>query len=216
MSFELSIDYSVAGRARRNVLRHVRGCVAFVALGLGSAARAETADSDERGTRAGMETHAAAETTARPGELVLGVQYFWVSGKSMPGLTLQVGRGLFALDLEASLLWLTESAQELDLSFVGMELGASVMLVPLRSRRFRAAAGLGADVYYPWRIHADAVEAALAAKVTLHGWLTPEVALFATARTYPLGTPGLELGSERDGSSALPVLFTSGIAWRFQ
>ncbi len=216
MTFDRSIDYSVSGRARTDVLRHVRGCVAFVALGLSSAARAEPAESAERDTLEGDETHAAAETTARPGELVLGVQYFWLSGKSMPGLTLQVGRGLFALDLEASLLWLTEPAQALDLSFVGMQLGAGVMLVPLRSRRFRAAAGLGADVYYPWRIHEDAVEAALSAKVTLHGWLTQEVALFATARAYPLSTHGLELGSERDGSSALPVLFTSGIAWRFQ
>lgn len=153
---------------------------------------------------------------ARETDVILGSQYFLVEGKSMPGLTLQVGSGLLALELETTLMWTATAPAELEVAFIGMELGASLLLVPLRTERFRASAGLGADIYLPWEIHHEQRHAALSAKVALHGWISRELGVFATARVYPLHHDGLELGVSRDGDEGLPVLFTAGVAWRFR
>jgi hypothetical protein len=152
----------------------------------------------------------------REAEVILGSQYFLVEGKNMPGATLQVGSGLFALELETTLMWTATAPAELDVSFLGMELGASLLLVPLRTSRVRMSAGLGADIYLPWEIHDEQRYAALSAKVALHGWISRELGVFGTARAYPLHHDGLELGVSRGGDDALPVLFTAGIAWRLR
>lgn len=152
----------------------------------------------------------------READVIIGSQYFLVEGKTMPGLTLQVGSGLFALELETTLMWTATAPAELDVSFVGMELGASLLLVPLRTERLRVSAGLGTDIYLPWEIHHEQRYAALAAKVALHGWLTRELGVFGTARVYPLHHEGLELGVSRGGDDGLPVLFTTGLAWRLR
>lgn len=157
---------------------------------------------------------AKTDASARETEVILGSQYFLVEGKTLPGLTLQVGSGLFALELETTLMWTETTPAELDVSFLGMELGASVLLVPLRTEHFRVSAGLGIDMYLPWEVHREQRHAALSAKVALHGWLTRELGVFGTARAYPLHHDGLELGVSRSGDEGLPVLFTAGVAWR--
>ena len=148
---------------------------------------------------------ATTNVPVRETEVIVGSQYFLVEGKNMPGLTLQVASGLFALELETTLMWTATAPAELDVSFVGMELGASLLLVPLRTQRFRASAGLGTDIYLPWEIHHEQRYAALSAKVALHGWLTRELGVFATGRVYPLHHDGLELGVSRSGDDATPV-----------
>jgi hypothetical protein len=157
---------------------------------------------------------ATTDSPAREADVILGTQFFLVEGKSMPGLTLQVGSGLFALELETTLMWTETAPAELDVSFIGMELGASLLVVPIRTERFRVSTGLGADIYLPWEIHHEQRHAALSAKVALHGWITRELGVFGTARTYPLHHDGLELGVSRGGDEGLPVLFTTGVAWR--
>ena len=46
---------------------------------------------------------------------VLGTgQWFWLQGKVMPGVELDMGRGLFEADLELSFIGLTESSRDLE------------------------------------------------------------------------------------------------------
>lgn len=195
-------------------LQTVRSAALGLALSLASA---PVLASELGASNATRDTDVAANgASATETAVILGSQYFLVEGKNMPGLTLQVGSGLFALELETTLMWATTAPAELDVSFLGMELGASLLLVPVRTERFRVSAGLGADIYMPWEIHDEQRHAALSAKVALHGWLTRELGVFGTARVYPLHHDGLELGVSRAGAEGLPVLFTAGIAWRLR
>jgi len=150
------------------------------------------------------------------GEGAIGSQWFWASGKAMPGLTLRAGKGLWWLDLEASLIHLTQSSNELDVHFLGNQFGLFAMVRAKPVKRLELAAGLGADIYALWNIHGDEWQVALALRTTAHFALSSRVGLFGTARGYPLSTRGLELGTYRDGSSGVPVLFSTGIEWRLQ
>jgi hypothetical protein len=150
------------------------------------------------------------------GEGALGSQWFWASGKAMPGLALRAGKGIWWLDLEASLIHLTQSSNELDVHFLGNQFGLFAMVRAKPMKRLELAAGLGADIYGLWNIHGDEWQVALALRTTAHVALASRVGIFGTARAYPLSTGGLELGTYRDGSSGLPVLFSTGIEWRLQ
>jgi hypothetical protein len=57
---------------------------------------------------------------------------------------------------------------------------------------------------------------AFAVRVAAHGWITSRLGLFGTVRAYPVSTDGLELGTKRDGSSGLPLLFGAGLEWSFR
>lgn len=147
---------------------------------------------------------------------VLGTgQWFWLQGKVMPGFELDLGRGLFEADLELSFIGLTDRSRELEGGFVGNQLGAYLMLTPLRERYFDVSAGLGLDGYFLWGIHPDAREVALAPRVVARLWPFEDLALTFSARTYLLQSDGLELGTARNGSEAPPVLISTGLTWRF-
>jgi hypothetical protein len=150
------------------------------------------------------------------GEGGLGVQWQWVQGKAMPGITLRLGRGLWSGVFETSLIWLTEPDPERRYRFLGSQFGAFLMVRPLRVGRLDLAAGFGLDYYPLWNIHGDEWQLALAARASGHVRLGSNVSLFGTARYYPVSTSGVELGTRRDGSFALPVLFGTGLEWRIQ
>lgn len=156
----------------------------------------------------------ATPSESRSQESGLGAQWQWVQGKAMPGVTLRLGGGLWSGVLETSLIWLTEPDPERRVHFLGSQFGAFLMVRPLSVGRVDLAAGLGADYYPLWNIHGDEWQLALAARVSAHVRLTSNMSVFGTARAYPLGTSGLELGTRRDGSAALPVLFGTGLEWR--
>ena len=148
---------------------------------------------------------------------VLGTgQWFWLQGKVMPGFELDLGRGLFELDLELSFIGSTEDSRQLDGGFVGNQLGAYLMLTPLRDRYYDVSAGLGVDGYFLWGIHPDAREAAFAPRVVARIWPLPDLALTFSARSYLLESDGLELGTARDGSQAPRILISTGLSWRFR
>jgi hypothetical protein len=150
-------------------------------------------------------------------DLVLGTgQWFWLQGKAMPGFELAVGRGLVEADLELSFIGLTRGSRQLEGGFVGNQLGAYLMLTPLRERYCDVSAGLGVDAYFLWGIHPDAREAAFAPRVVARFWPLQDLALTASVRTYLLQSDGLELGTARDGSEAARVLISTGVTWRFQ
>jgi hypothetical protein len=156
----------------------------------------------------------AAPTGCRTKEAGLGAQWLWVQGKAMPGLTLRLGGGLWSGVFETSLIWLTESDPERRFRFLGSQVGGFLMVRPLSAGRVDLAAGLGLDYYPLWNVHGDEWQLALAARASGHVWLSSNLAVFATARAYPISTSGVELGTRRDGSSALPVLFGTGLEWR--
>jgi hypothetical protein len=158
----------------------------------------------------------AAPAESRAKETGFGAQWQLVQGKAMPGITLRLGGGLCSGVLETSLIWLTEPDPERRVRFLGSQFGAFLMVRPLSVGRFDLAAGLGVDYYPLWNVHGDEWQLALAARASGHVRLSSSMSLFGTARAYPLSTRGLELGIQRDGSAALPVLFGTGIEWRLQ
>lgn len=145
---------------------------------------------------------------------LFSAQAFWARGKVMPGVAYGARLGFVELDLEASLLWLTEPAPPRGITHLGSQLGAHVMFLPVRERYFDFGVGLGGDFYWLWNVHGDAVEAALAVKTQGNLWITPELGIYATARAYPVTSSGLELGSTPDADAGLPLLFSTGITWR--
>ena len=170
-----------------------------LALGLGLSTVAHAAPGDSRAKEGG-----------------LGAQWQWAQGKAMPGITLRLGGGLWSGVLETSLIWLTEPDPDRRVRFLGSQFGAFLMVRPLSLGRVDLAAGLGVDYYPLWNVHGDEWQLALAARASVHVRLSSNMSLFGTARAYPLSTGGLELGTQRDGSAALPVLFGTGLEWRLQ
>ena len=133
----------------------------------------------------------------------------------MPGVELGIGRGLVEGDVELSFISLTESSHDLESGFVGNQLGAYLMLTPLRERYFDVSAGLGGDFYFLWGIHPDAREAALAPRLVARIWPLEQLALTVSARAHLAHTDGLELGSARNGSAGPAILISTGVTWRF-
>jgi hypothetical protein len=133
----------------------------------------------------------------------------------MPSVAVRIDlHELVWLDAEAGLIFLTDSPPGSD-SFVGSPFAAHVLVAPLRTPKFELAAGLGADVHYLWGVNGDLAEVALSVIASAHYWITPKFGLFGSARGYPAATSGLELGTFRNGSSGLPVLFATGVAWSY-
>jgi hypothetical protein len=158
------------------------------------------------------------ETSAAPsdGQAAIGAHWLWAAGKLMPGLVLGGTHRWLRFDLETSLISLTEPAPEFNTRLVGSQFGFYLMFRPLHDERWEIAGGLGSDVYSLWNIHGDAFEAALSVRVGGHFWISKRVGAFANARAYPLATSGLGLGTARDGSRGLPVLFGTGLEWSFR
>lgn len=145
---------------------------------------------------------------------LLSAHAFWAQGKVMPGVAYGARLGFLELDLETSLLWLTEPAPPRGVTHLGSQFGAHVMYLPVRERYFDFGVGLGGDLYWLWNVHGDAVEAALAIKLEGNLWVTPALGIYATARAYPLQSSGLALGSAPEPDEALPLLFSTGVTWR--
>lgn len=152
----------------------------------------------------------------RSGEAGIGAQWQWLQGKAMPGITLRLGQGLWSGVFETSLIWLTEPDPEHRYRFLGSQVGGFLMVRPLRAARFDLATGLGVDYYPLWNVHGDEWQLALAARASGHVWLNSRVGVFGTVRAYALSSSGLELGTQRDRSRALPVMFGTGVEWRTQ
>jgi hypothetical protein len=151
----------------------------------------------------------------RPHQAALGAQAFWVVGKVMPSVVLRIDlHRLLWLDVEAGLIFVTNPPPGSD-SFVGSPFSAHLLFAPFRTSKVELAAGLGADTHYLWGINGDHAEVALALIASAHYWLTPKFGVFASARGYPIATSGLELGTFRNGSAGLPVLFATGVAWSY-
>lgn len=151
----------------------------------------------------------------RPHQAALGAQAFWVVGKVMPSVVLRIDlHKLLWLDVEAGLIFLTNSPPGSD-SFVGSPFSAHLLVAPFRTPKVELAAGLGADTHYLWGINGDLAEVALAVIASAHYWITPKFGVFASARGYPVATSGLELGTFRNGSAGLPLLFATGVAWSY-
>jgi hypothetical protein len=142
-------------------------------------------------------------------------QWFWTQDKVMPGIELGLGRGLVEFDVEASFVVSTRSSRDWDGSLLGNQLGAYVMLSPLRQRYVDLSVGLGGDLYLLWGIHTEASEAALVPRVAVRLWPLERLGITLTARTYLVPSRGLELGTRRDGSEAPAFLFSSGLTWKF-
>ena len=187
--------------------RHSPAWLLISALALASLCAPRTARAES--------TEQAPEQTQWADRVLATGQWFWLQGKAMPGLELAAGRGLVELDLELSFISLTERSPDLDGSWVGNQLGAFLMLTPLRERYFDLSLGLGGDFYLLWGIHSGDREAALAPRVVARLWPLENLAVTFMARTYLVHSEGLELGTARDGGSGPPILLSTGVTWRF-
>jgi hypothetical protein len=188
-------------------------CFAFAAA-CGIAAAISTVEAHAQSDDPPTESEASPGAPAKDVATLLSAQAFWAQGKVMPGAALGLRFGAVELDLEAALLWLTEPAPPRGLTFLGNQIGAHLMFLPVRERYFDLGVGLGGDFYWLWNVHGDAFEPALALKAEGNLWLTPQLAVYAAARAYPWKSSGLELGTTRGSEDELPVLFSTGITWR--
>jgi hypothetical protein len=145
----------------------------------------------------------------------LGLHWTWVAGKYMPGLALALRGGRVGFTVETSFVGLTRSAPAAASSFLGNQFGLTISYAVLRTERLELALGAGFDAYWLWNLHGDAGEWALATRAEAHYWHRPGRGLYVHARAYPVSTASLELGSTRDGERGVPVLFTTGIEWRW-
>jgi len=144
-----------------------------------------------------------------------GAQWFWMQDKVMPGVELGLGYELIEFDFELSFVAPTRSSPDWDGTLLGNQLGAYLMLTPIRQRYVDLSLGLGGDFYLLWGIHEDAWEAALVPRVAVRLWPLEWLGVTLTARTYLFPSQGLELGTRRDGSEAPAFLLSSGITWKF-
>jgi hypothetical protein len=199
-------------RSSARVVAFVLGLFSLVCLP--RVARAESTAGVDVDTETGSESDSANGTPLADRVMASG-QWFWLQGKAMPGIELAAGRGLVEFDLELSFLTLTERSPDLDGSFLGNQLGAFVMLTPLRERYFDLNIGMGGDFYLLWGIHSNAREAALTPRVVARIWPLENLGVTFSARSYLLHSDGLDLGTARDGSSGPPILLSTGITWRF-
>jgi hypothetical protein len=160
--------------------------------------------------------HERARPATATGQGEFGAQWLWAAGKMMPGVLAGVTYELVRFDFETSLIALTEPSAEFDSQLLGSQFGFHAMVRPFYADSWELAAGLGADGYSLWNLHGDLFEVALSVRAAGHVWLSRRFGVFATARAYPVATSGLELGTARDLSAGIPVLFGTGVAWRFQ
>jgi hypothetical protein len=144
----------------------------------------------------------------------LSAQWFWLKDKVMSGIGASAARSWVDLDMELSLLWSTAEATGFDGSFIGGQYGIAISAVPLRTERLELGAGIGVDIHFLAGVHVDLVEGAFGPRAFGRVFVVKDVALYASARMYLIESNGLALGTERDGSDGLPVLFSSGITWR--
>jgi len=149
-------------------------------------------------------------------DFALGVQWFGLSGKIMPGIVLRFGEGLVWGAIEFSPIWLSQSSERFDGSFLGNQWGFHVELVPLRTRYVELMGGAGFEVYHLWGIHGDEALLGLALRLGALFRVTSELALTTTLRGYPIHSGGLGLGEARDGQRSVPLLGSLGAEWRFE
>lgn len=179
-----------------------------------------TAHAEEVSAEAPPDTPAEAEAAPTGNYLWFdrilgGAQWFWTQDKVMPGVEVGLGHGIVEFDFELSFVASTRSSPDWDGSMLGNQLGAYLMLTPVRQRYVDLSLGLGGDFYLLWGIHTDAAEAALVPRVAVRLWPLERLGITLTARTYLLPSQGLELGTRRDGSEAPAFLFSTGITWKF-
>jgi hypothetical protein len=198
-------------------------------LAAGPALAAEVADESAStdavasdAVSAGVTTDAPPEAGSSeevPGEPLfsnvrINAQWFWVKDKVMPGIGASAARSWVDLDVELSLLWSTAEATGFDGSFIGMQSGIAISALPLRTERLELGGGIAVDMHFLAGVHVDLVEGAFGPRAFARLYVVENVALYASARAYLIESNGLSLGTERDGSDGLPVLFSSGITGR--
>jgi hypothetical protein len=150
------------------------------------------------------------------GQAALGAQWLWAAEKAMPGILLRAGHRTLWFDFETSLIALTDPSPAFDARLLGSQFGFYLMFRPLYAKRWEIATGLGSDIYSLWNVHGDEWQAAFSARVAGHFWFLDRAGIFVTARAYPIATSGLELGVTRERARGLPILFGTGVEWRFR
>lgn len=144
----------------------------------------------------------------------VGVQWFAVSEKVMAGVSARLGGETWAVRLELSGMWTTSPVPEVDATFLGTPLALYLEVIPFDLDRLDLSAGVGADQYPLWGIHGDFFELALATRVDVTFWFARSFGVSGAARYHVIASDGLDLGTTRDGSAGLPVLFSVGLVWR--
>lgn len=144
----------------------------------------------------------------------VGLQWFAVRDKVMAGVSARLSGERWALRLELSGMWTTSQVPEVDATFLGTPLALYLEVIPFHLDRLDVSAGVGADQYPLWGIHGDFFELALATRVDATFWFARSFGVSGAARYHVIASDGLDLGTNRDGSAGLPVLFSVGLLWR--
>ncbi|HEY3498017.1 MAG TPA: hypothetical protein VGK73_25135, partial [Polyangiaceae bacterium] len=99
-----------------------------------SASSPETPATSEAATSEGASaTEAEDEAGAgkrKSGQAAVGAHWLFAANKAMPGVSLRVAERLVALDLETSLIWVTERDEAFDATFLGSQFGFYLSLRP--------------------------------------------------------------------------------------
>lgn len=148
----------------------------------------------------------------------LGGEYFLVKDKTITAVEFG-GRVSSRLDLSMDLGLVFSDNDETEQGAAGRFLGSLVGLhlfyrQPIR-KGLLARFGGGVDFWPLYGIHADESHGGLVFLGEVRGELMPALDGYLRGRYYVLRGAGLQPGVDRNGRESAPIVWSTGLAWRF-
>jgi hypothetical protein len=144
----------------------------------------------------------------------LGLEWWFVRDKAIFGPTMRLGGRWVTAHADWALIYLREDTPAQESRWLGSIAGLYLSVSPIHTRRVETHLGLGTDIHWLHGIHSEEGKVAFAARASIHFWLSDNVGVFGTARTYLASSSGLGLGETPNHSRDLPLMLTLGIELR--
>jgi hypothetical protein len=149
----------------------------------------------------------------------LGGEFFLVKDKTIAALQLG-GEISPSVDLSADIGFVTsdkdESAQGAAGTFLGSILGLHFLYRTPIGDGLQVRLGGGLDIWPLYGIHSEESMAGLVFISELRGRVSPQAQFFLRSRYYVLKSDGLQPGVDRDGNESAPLVWSTGLVWRFK
>ena len=148
----------------------------------------------------------------------LGGEYFLVKDKTIAAL--QFGGPINrSMDISGDLGFVfsdhDESAQGATGSFLGSLFGLHLLYKTPISQGLDARFGGGFDLWPLYGIHSEEMMGGLVFVGEIRGQIALNTKFFLRSRYYLLRNEGLQPGVDRAGNESAPLVWSTGIMWRF-
>ena len=148
----------------------------------------------------------------------LGGEYFLVKDKTIAAMEF-AGRVSPKMDLSLDLGLVFSDTDETDQgaagSFLGSLVGFHLFYRQLVHKGVTARFGGGVDFWPLYGIHSEESHGGLVFLAELRGHLTPLMDGFLRGRIYVVRGEGLQPGVDRAGNESAPIVWSTGLTWRF-